>query len=247
MIMIFNLNVADYRVKAFDVVRNEQFIDVINGRRELDKENSPPRPEKIPMMTARRLSVGCRMAVDVGTLLFEKHPDIEAVIYSSRSGEIERNFKILNAVTSGQECSPTDFSMAVHNCGVGNFTILNKATIPSTSISSGKDTFMQALMEAYAMLQTDYKKVLLVDYEVTIPDFYMGYLREDIFNFPYAVGLILAQGDDICIEQKAAKEMPGSSPYPPAVEFLKNYVKQVKSFSIEGKNRTWNIEHKSAG
>ena len=244
--MIFDLNVADYRVKAFDVVRNEQFIDVINGRRELDKDNSPPRPEKSPMMTARRLSIGCRMAVDVGTLLFEQHPDIEAVIYSSRSGEIERNFKILDAVTSGQECSPTDFSMAVHNCGVGNFTILNKATIPSTSISSGKDTFMQALAEAYSMLQTNYQKILLVDYEVTIPNFYTSYLREHIPNFPYAVGFILAKGSALRIKRRAATGMHDTSEYPPSVEFLKNYVKQVKSFSIDGKNSIWDIENKSS-
>lgn len=240
--MNFNLAIADYRIKAFDIVNNEQFEEVINGTREIDKENKPPKPEKIPMMTARRLSIGCRMAVDVGTLLLEKHPDIDAVIYSSRSGEIEHNFKILDAVTSGRECSPTDFSMSVHNCGVGNFTILNKAKIPSTSVSSGKDTFMQALTDAYAMLQTDYKKVLLVDYEVTIPTFYTGYLREYTPNFPYAIGLILTKGDDIRVTKNTQTESVGTTEFPQVIEFLKNYVKNTKTYSLEGQNCSWQIE-----
>ncbi|WP_156027252.1 beta-ketoacyl synthase chain length factor [Succinivibrio dextrinosolvens] len=240
--MNFNLAIADYRIKAFDIVNNEQFEEVINGTREVDKENKPPKPENIPMMTARRLSIGCRMAVDVGTLLLEKHTDIDAVIYSSRSGEIEHNFKILDAVTSGKECSPTDFSMSVHNCGVGNFTILNRAKIPSTSVSSGKDTFMQALIDAYAMLQTDYKKILLVDYEVTIPAFYTGYLREYTPNFPYAIGLILAQGDDIRVTKSTKATAHDTTEYPQVIEFLKNYVNNTKTYSLEGQNCTWQIE-----
>lgn len=281
--MNFNLSIADYRIKAFDIVNNEQFSEVINGTRPLDKESKPPKAEKIPMMTARRLSIGCRMAVDVGTLLLEQHPDIDAVIYSSRSGEIEHNFKILDAVTSGNECSPTDFSMSVHNCGVGNFTILNKAKIPSTSISSGKDTFMQALIEAYAMLKTGYKKILLVDYEVTIPEFYTGYLREYTPNFPYAIGLVLEAGDMLKIScennitstvsisttnsgnadtrgntasgsgvttsdntvagnSTASDNSQPSDEFPQVIEFLKNYVKKIPAYSLEGHNCSWQIK-----
>ena len=253
--MNFNLSIADYRIKAFDIVTNEQFAEVISGTRPLHRENKPPKPEKIPMMTARRLSIGCRMAVDVGTLLLEQHPDIEAVIYSSRSGEIEHNFKILDAVTSGRECSPTDFSMSVHNCGVGNFTILNKAKIPSTSISSGKDTFMQALIEAYAMLKTGYKKVLLVDYEVTIPEFYTGYLREYTPNIPYAIGLVLTLGDMLNISTENylkstdkdtvtadSATTADSDEFPQVIEFLKNYVEKVPQYSLEGQSCLWQIK-----
>lgn len=281
--MNFSLSIADYRIKAFDIVTNEQFSEVINGTRSLDKESKPPKAEKIPMMTARRLSIGCRMAVDVGTLLLEQHPDIDAVIYSSRSGEIEHNFKILDDVTSGNECSPTDFSMSVHNCGVGNFTILNKAKIPSTSISSGKDTFMQALIEAYAMLKTGYRKILLVDYEVTIPEFYTGYLREYTPNFPYAIGLVLESGDMLNISSintgkaaaargntnsdnteatrtldstsnsvsssnrtscsySASNNSSDSDEFPQVIEFLKNYVKKIPAYSLEGQSCSWRIK-----
>ncbi|SFS75455.1 Beta-ketoacyl synthase, N-terminal domain [Succinivibrio dextrinosolvens] len=281
--MNFSLSIADYRIKAFDIVTNEQFSEVINGTRSLDKESKPPKAERIPMMTARRLSIGCRMAVDVGTLLLEQHPDIDAVIYSSRSGEIEHNFKILDDVTSGNECSPTDFSMSVHNCGVGNFTILNKAKIPSTSISSGKDTFMQALIEAYAMLKTGYRKILLVDYEVTIPEFYTGYLREYTPNFPYAIGLVLESGDMLNISSintgkaaaargntnsdnteatrsldstsnsvsssnrtscsySASNNSKDSNEFPQVIEFLKNYVKKIPAYSLEGQSCNWRIK-----
>lgn len=48
------------------------------------------------MMTARRLSSGSKLAVDCGLAMLRRH-DINAVLYTSRHGELERNYRILHA------------------------------------------------------------------------------------------------------------------------------------------------------
>lgn len=48
------------------------------------------------MMTARRLNSGSKLAVDCGLSMLRKHA-IDAVVYTSRHGELERNYRILHA------------------------------------------------------------------------------------------------------------------------------------------------------
>jgi len=100
-----------------------------------------------------------------------------------------------------------------------------------------------------------------VDYEVTIPEFYTGYLREYTPNFPYAIGLVLTLGDLLKITREPAhysnttadkdaepysrtdnKSSDDSFEYPQVIDFLKNYVRKVPSFTLEGQNCSWMVE-----
>ena len=60
----------------------------------VDKNSRNQKPKFIPMMTARRLSDGCKLAVDAAMELASDN-SIDAVIFSSASGEIEHNYKVL--------------------------------------------------------------------------------------------------------------------------------------------------------
>ena len=194
--MKFALNIDDYSARAFGFNTKEQFTSLALGEVEADIKAVNPKPVNIPMMTARRLSMGCRMAVDIGIELLKSHEDIDAVIYSSATGEEEHNYKVLESAAKGIDCSPTDFSMSVHNTGVGNFTILSKKKIPSSSVSAGIDSFMMALTDAYVMLSSGYKKILVVDYNVSIPPFFKNYLKKDFPDYPYSVGLVVSKGNE---------------------------------------------------
>ena len=239
--MHFSLNIEDYIIRAFGFSSNIDFENAVRNGSEFDVNAKNPKPTKIPMLYARRLSSGCRLAVDAGLILADAHEDIDAVIYSSRSGEIEHNFRVLDAIARNQPCSPTDFSMSVHNCGVGNFTILSKKKIPSTSISAGTDSFMQALTEAYSMLSTRYNKILLVDYEVTIPQFFKLYLDEKTPTYPYSVGLILTRGNEVKIST-SKRDFQDISDYPPAITFLKHLILGHADFSLPGHNLRWDVK-----
>lgn len=107
--MKFALNIDDYSARAFGFNTKEQFTSLALGEVEADIKAVNPKSVNIPMMTARRLSMGCRMAVDIGIELLKSHEDIDAVIYSSATGEEEHNYKVLESAAKGIDCSPTDF------------------------------------------------------------------------------------------------------------------------------------------
>lgn len=237
--MNFSINIVDYSVKAFGITTKEEFIDFALGKSTVYTEAKNPKPEFIPMMTARRLSQGCRLAVDIGLKLNSQY-DIEAVIYSSRSGELEHNYKVLESNVNGVDCSPTDFSMSVHNCAVGNFTILSKKKIPSSSITAGTDSFMQALTDAYIMLKAGYKKVLLVDFDVNLPQFFKDYIEDGAPTYPFAVGFVLELGDQINIST-AKSEKRIISDLPLSMIFAKNFASNNSSFSVQGEKLQWDI------
>lgn len=153
------------------------------------------------MMTARRLNSGSKLAVDIGLAMLQHHA-IDAVVYSSRHGELERNYRILHALATGQSVSPTDFAMSVHNSAVGNLTITARRAIVSSSISAGLDTFQQALCEVLSLLQAGY------------PGSCWSILTAHCRNFttrryrtrcprPYALALVIESGKELQCETRS--------------------------------------------
>ena len=70
--------------------------------------------KRLPMMKARRMSPGARLACEAA-LALEGAGEAKAWIFSSRHGETVRGVKILDAISAGEPPSPTDFMMSVHN------------------------------------------------------------------------------------------------------------------------------------
>lgn len=240
--MKFALNIDDYSARAFGFNTKEQFTSLALGKIEADIKAINPKPTNIPMMTARRLSMGCRMAVDIGIELLKFHEDIDAVIYSSATGEEEHNYKVLESAAKGIDCSPTDFSMSVHNTGVGNFTILSKKKIPSSSVSAGIDSFMMALADAYVMLASGYKKILVVDYNVSIPPFFKNYLKKDFPDYPYSVGLVVSKGND-CEFSTSRLNEKSEHLFPVSLNFLLNFIKK-EDVLLKGERLLWDVKLK---
>lgn len=240
--MKFALNIDDYSARAFGFNTKEQFTSLALGEVEADIKAINPKPANIPMMTARRLSMGCRMAVDIGIELLKSHEDIDAVIYSSATGEEEHNYKVLESAAKGIDCSPTDFSMSVHNTGVGNFTILSKKKIPSSSVSAGIDSFMMALTDAYVMLSSGYKKILVVDYNVSIPPFFKNYLKKDFPDYPYSVGLVVSKGNDYEFSTTKLNEK-SEHLFPVSLNFLLNLIKK-EDVLLKGERLLWDVKLK---
>lgn len=240
--MKFALNIDDYSARAFGFNTKEQFASLASGEVEADIKTVNPKPANIPMMTARRLSMGCRMAVDIGIELLKSHEDIDAVIYSSATGEEEHNYKVLESAAKGIDCSPTDFSMSVHNTGVGNFTILSKKKIPSSSVSAGIDSFMMALTDAYVMLASGYKKILVVDYNVSIPPFFKNYLKKDFPDYPYSVGLVVSKGKDYEFSTTKLNEK-SEHLFPVSLNFLLNLIKK-EDVLLKGERLLWDVKLK---
>ncbi|WP_034913973.1 MULTISPECIES: beta-ketoacyl synthase chain length factor [Erwinia] len=190
----------------------------------------------LPMMTARRLTGGSRAAVDSGLAIMQRQR-VDAVVFSSRHGELERNLRILTALQRQESLSPTDFAMSVHNSAVGSLTIAAAAPVMSTSLSAGADTFQQALVEVTALHSAGYQQVLLVDSEGAIPEFYQPHLPAGAMRSPYAVALLLGQGDNLCCQSATSVNAPDVMPQ--SLLFLHAWLARVAAFTINGERLIW--------
>jgi hypothetical protein len=195
--------------------------------------------QRIPMMSARRMSPVSRIAVEAGLALLEKH-QIARAVFTSRHGELERTYKILQILAQEQQVSPTDFSMSVHNTAAGWLTITAKNPLPVTSLAAGKDSFQQGLIEARAMLSADEgEKVLLVDFDGVVPELYGNDFAQEYA--PYCVALVLTLGEQFtCQRSGEASE----EPVPQSLSFLRNFLLNNKTFCIAGEVGQWQWNRK---
>lgn len=236
-LMKFALNMTDWQARAPGLSDTQQWQQWAAGGEAIDPALPQAKLTALPMMTARRLSSGSRLAVECGISLMRKHP-IDAVVFTSRHGELERNFRILQALATGQDLSPTDFAMSVHNAAVGNLTIAMQQPVVSSSLSAGLDTFQQGLCEVVCFLHAGYQRVLMVDFDGNLPDFYHPGLHPEMPTWAYAVALVFEAGDGLRCTSEAAS-FAGEPEHPQSVQFLQRYLRGEHAFTIPGERLNW--------
>ncbi len=193
----------------------------------------------LPMMTARRLTSGSRAAVDNGLALMQRQR-VDAIVFTSRHGELERNLRILTSLAREECLSPTDFAMSVHNSAAGSLTIAAAAPLVSTSLAAGVDSFQQGLLEVAALHSAGYQQVLLVDFDGAIPAFYHPHLPADALHGPYAVALVLAAGQDCRCHSVAGERQ--TTGLPQSLLFLHARLARTPSFRVPGDRLSWQWE-----
>lgn len=194
-----------------------------------------PKSSHIPMMSARRMSTGSRLAVAAGLSLLEE-TTADMAIFTSRHGELERTYKILQCLHSQQNISPTDFAMSVHNTASGWLTIAGNIAMPVASLAAGVDSFQQGIIEAMGMLASGAERVLLVDFDGIMPDFYHS--QTSPIGLPYALALLLTAGDDLQCERISSIDSYESG-LPQGLSFLRNWLSKKASFVVPGQPNNW--------
>ena len=235
--MNFSIRISDWQAAAPGLSTTAEWQEWVRASNSINSENTLAKCQHLPMMMARRLSAGSRAAVDTGLALMQKH-SVDALVYSSRHGELEKNYRILEALHQQVEQSPTVFAMSVHNAAVGTTTISGKAELVSTAIAAGIDSFQQALIESYLLLADGCNQVLLVDYDSSLPNFYLSHLPSNLPNYPYAVGLVLEKGEELSC-QSIEPAPPQHSDTPQSLTFLKSWLKNNPSFTLDGEQNRW--------
>lgn len=191
----------------------------------------------IPANMRRRMSLASKLALQTALSLISKHT-VNYGIFVSRHGELQHTFKLLNDILAGEESSPIYFSQSVHNTASGLFTIASHLTIPVTSIAACQDSFQQGLFEAYARLRNIAdEKILLVCYDDLMPDVYTPFTNE--ITFGYALGLVLQQGNDWRLLPVSRSKTYGRPDYPQALQFYRAYLRQEKTFKVDGLHQSW--------
>lgn len=231
--------ILDWQASAPGLSRHEQWRAWSRAALAINADGPLPDCPHLPMMTARRLSAGSRLAVDNSLALLERyHPG--AVVFTSRHGELERNQRILDALARDRSISPTDFTMSVHNAAVGSLTIVAKAPLVYTSLAAGEDSFQQGLVEAQVLLNSGYPRVLLVDFDNHIPAFYHPFLAPGTPSYPYAVALLLTTGESLRCAGEPAEETPAPRRLPQSLAFLHGWLGGQTAFTLTGERLRWN-------
>ncbi|MEO3990593.1 beta-ketoacyl synthase chain length factor [Pseudocitrobacter cyperus] len=231
------LNIIDWNARAPGLGEADQWLSWAQAPYAIDPDSPQAKLVELPMMTARRLSSGSKLAVECGLTLLRRHA-IDAVLYTSRHGELERNYRILNALANNQAISPTDFAMSVHNAAVGNLTITAKQPIVSSSLSAGRDTFLQGLCEVMCLLQAGHQRILMVDFDGTLPGFYRASLPPHMPGWAYAAAWVFEAGDQLRCETAPGGTKDESS-LPQSLQFLQHYLSGKADFTVEGERLRW--------
>ena len=100
----------------------------------------------LPMMIRRRLSSIDKYAIY--TISAFKDCKFDEIVYSSRYGELERLFKIIDQYIEDNEVSPNLFSSSVHNYLVGLFSQINNFTNSYTALSAENKSLSMGLLKS---------------------------------------------------------------------------------------------------
>lgn len=167
-------------------------------------------------------------------------PDVRFV-FASRHGELTRTTAMLDDLASGEELSPTAFSMSVLNASAGLFSILQRNTAPSTAISAGATSFGYGLLEACLQLADKPEQpVLLVYADEPIPSVYGDPALSG--GTAHAIGLLLQSGAArrITCRTSCGEAMPSLEPLSRA--FLRCLESGEASWHDNGTTWNWSVQ-----
>ena len=191
----------------------------------------------IPPMVRRRMSMLSKVAVHTAIEMLNSEL-VDYLVFASRHGELARSTQLILDILDGEGASPMAFSQSVHNTAAGLTTIISKQTLPATSIAAGDNTLQQALIEAYAYLQTNpTKRVLLVNFDEPSPAIYNADLELD---YPcFALGMVLSAGNRYTITAIENKTEDKTPQYPQALQLTKQLSAEGKEWQITSSSTTW--------
>lgn len=139
----------------------------------------------------RRLSAISKLTLDIAVGCMDGHHQVPTV-FTSRYGEVDRMAGLLESICSGEEASPTGFSLSVHNTSSGLFSIQTGNQCPSTAVSAGHDSLTAGLIEAVSQLGAGVSQILLVVFEDRMPEVYQSFASKN--EFPIAAAFLLRAG-----------------------------------------------------
>ncbi|MFK3798025.1 MULTISPECIES: beta-ketoacyl synthase chain length factor [unclassified Pseudomonas] len=240
---MIKFNIAQWRAWAPGLPTAEDWQQWSQHPTVPDNQDDAPDVSFLPAMQRRRLSRLARMAFSVGWPLAEGHEHLP-LVFVSRHGETPRTFDILSDLAADQPLSPTQFSLSVHNAVIGLWSILRGETSEMTALAAAGDGLEHGVMEAASLLAEGASAVLLIIAEENPPRAYAPWI--DDVPFPYAVGLLLTQGDEwqLALSGGGSKEsVPLRGEWPHALNLLRALSTQQSALLHPWKNRLWNWQH----
>jgi hypothetical protein len=149
-------------------------------------------PAILPPLIRRRTSLATRMAVTAAERACKAarvEPDLPA-IFVSAVGESKVTDRLCQAIAEQAfPVSPTQFHNSVHNTAAGYWSIAVGSMQPMLAMGGMQDGFALGLLEAWCQLVTGQRRLLLICYDESIPEFLLHNWQ------PCAVALVLGQAE----------------------------------------------------
>lgn len=237
--MSVNFVIRDWAAWAPGLSSPDDWRQWLLGEKPLD-DALPPTPAAVPKLLQRRLSPLARAVlhtVDQCMLPGTTPP----AIFSSAHGEIGRCLHMLNTLQSGDELSPTTFSLSVHNAIGGLFSMVygNRAEI--SALAPAAAGIGPGFIEAAGMLGEGHPDVLLAFYDEPLPALFPTAPFAMSTTFPCALALRLTRegpGTALQFDVVAPADCGGEQPIqlPAFIQFL---LTDARSLLLGNHNRGW--------
>lgn len=154
--------------------------------------SATPKLEFTDAIFRRRLSDLSKMTIQVVHDFFQTGIDRGIkIIFSSKRGEIAREFKINKTLIQDGEILPASFSLSVFNAPIALATIAENLRGGYSTIYPSQGKFSDAILAAVApILCGREKQIAFVYAEEFVPEFYEGIFHEE--NYPLAFAALLS-------------------------------------------------------
>jgi len=182
----------------------------------------PPLAE-MPAMMRRRIDPLGRIALQSAYQAQQDHA-IDAAVFASRWGELERSEALLSQLVAREPLSPTSFSLSVHNAIAALYSIARKDTGNFAAVSAGAYSTEAGFTEAIGLLADGAQRVLLVSYDAPATPLYAAYeTAGESCQFPHAFALLLrrAQGGGVRLQRVASDAAAPVGSLPPSLRSLR--------------------------
>jgi len=228
--------IKEWGALSAGLIEKSAWLAWLQNNKKWPTQCASPASDLIPAMIRRRMSTLSKLAVQMALTLC-KNQAIDYIIFASRHGELTRTTKLLEDILQGVDASPMAFSQSVHNTASALFTIISQRAIPVCSLASGHDSLPSALIEASSYLAENIShKVLIVDFDEPLPEFYHEYEDQDYLG--YAVALIIESGEQYQLSWQHNKANCCLK-LPIALEFLSLLLTDQKKLTVESYNKSW--------
>lgn len=161
------------------------------------------------------------------------------IVFASRHGEVSRTMEMLADIVRGDEISPTDFSLSVHNATAGILSISKENRSPATALAAGDDSFGWGLVEAYMTWKNNPNaKVLYMYCDDHLPEILSGF--EEKGECLHAVALLIGAPCSFSVDldwQGAVDDNTSEKPF--SVRFLEVFTKEKLSGEWRGRRLRW--------
>ncbi len=201
-----------------------------------------PALKQVPAMQRRRLSRFAKLTMQCVLDIVADEKDDLSCVFSSRHGDLHKTSKLIEDVAEKSDLSPTHFGLSVHNAVAGLYSVFSKNKQPMTAISAGEDSFLMAIVDGYAKLESQKSdKVLIVYTDEIVPDKYSQYVSAD--EQTISIALILQRNENensLTIDCKPQKNAEVTMIFQP-LKFLSFWYGSDTHVDIDSARYQWQL------